>query len=666
MRNSKTLEFMNNLNEKINKDNIEINKAIANPNLGRNQDRIKQAGYDIQYDGDYIKNPKTGKGVWPKDYNRDEKKKIDFKGKLDSERPTMSKTNRDKWDQEENRIPKSAKIGFKNGGPVFNNDEVEYYSPNYRDTSKKSVSTNINTYKKAVKDRDEKTKNAAYYDKEAKRDEDKIKEIEKDKERHQEYANSARKEANWAENKRKELMDKVRARKTSTVKEGAEPIIKGLKKKLKESVDEDFVNNAYDLIGDYLYNETGRDEVSWGEIKDYIYNDVCDDELHDYNPSKETMEAIKQRLKNGGYKVLEEQEKAAIEKEIDKLKDKMKETPIKDLTGEEAHKIEKLKKKIKDETLTEARQEEILSKLPKKKINEADDNIPDITHIFEEYDWKFDITTKEQLGSDYYYHTLVKTVEEAEKFNYHSDYWGDADTYQEETVDVVSQFEPYINKNVKINFEDGWEVFQILGILIDKQYNSISHLKILVNELGQPDLDESEEVYSEQGEEQQLNEETVGEKITSPSGKFYVGDPCYVLSDDIYYGIWDDKYNFEDGIIDCGNGLAFLVHGTAYGDGSYQGTNGTEYGVDSGTLAVIPMDLVAKTDGVQFGTVETSNTAWLDYNDGTFDITLDNGSFSIITSEEEEEEEDGPWDPENYDNYEEDGDEDYYRPGDDE
>lgn len=544
MRNSKTLEFMNNLNEKINKDNIEINKAIANPKLGKNLDKIKQAGYDIDYDGDYIKNPKTGKGVWPKDYNKDEKKKVDFKGKLDSERPTMHKTNRYKFDQEENRIPKSAKIGKRGGDPVFNSDEVEFYSPNYRDAGKKSVSVNVNTYKRAVADRDEKTKNAAYYDKEVKRDEDKIKDIEKDKERHQKYADSARKEADWAENKRKELVAKVREKKTSTVKEGAESIIKGLKRKLKESVDNNFVNNAYDLIGDYLYNETGRDEVSWGEIKDYIYNDVCDNELHDYNPSKETMEAIKQKLLNDGYKVLEEQEKAAIKKEIDKLEDKMKETPVENLTGEEAHEIEKLEKKLKDETLTEARQEEILNKLPKKKVEEA------------------------------------------------------------------------------------------------------------------------EEVYQEPGQEQTLNEETVGEKITSPSGKFYIGDPCYVLSDDVYYGIWDDKYNFEDGIIDCGNGLSFLVHGTAYGDGGYQGTNGAEYGVDSGTLAVIPMDLVAKLDGVQFGSVETSKTAWLDYNNGTFDITLDNGSFSIITSEEEEEE-DGPWDPEEYDD-QDNWDDDEYRPDDDE
>lgn len=460
MRRSKTLEFMNNLNEKINKDNIEINKAIANPNLGKNKDRIKQAGYDIDYDGDYIKNPKTGKGIWPKDYNKDEKKKIDFKGKLDSERKPMSKTNRYNWDQEENKIPKSAKIGSKNNNGIFNSDEVEYYSPNWADAPKKSISTNINFYKRAVKDRDDAKKSAESNKKSLGYYEKKVKDAQKSLDWQKDYIKSKEKEADWAEQKRKELVAKTKEKKSATVKEGAESLIKNLKKKINESTVEE---------------QEKRD----------IENKIED----------------KEKENNG-------------------LSDKIKATPIKDLTGEEAHKIEQndkeiedLKNKLKDETLTEARQEEILNKVSKlKKVNETD--------------------------------------------------------------------------------------------------------------------------------EQTLNEETVGEKITSPSGKFYVGDPCYVLSDDIYYGIWDDKYDFKDGKIDVDDTLSFLVHGTAYGDGSYQGSNGSEYGVDSGTLAIIPMDLVAKLDGVQFGSVETSNTAWLDYNDGIFDITLDNGSFSIITSEDEEEEDD--------------------------
>ena len=76
--------------------------------------------------------------------------------------------------------------------------------------------------------------------------------------------------------------------------------------------------------------------------------------------------------------------------------------------------------------------------------------------------------------------------------------------------------------------------------------------------------------------------------VVSKKGSFYVGDPCYVLPDEIYHGIWGDKYNFEDGLIETPEGN-WLVHGTAYGDGYYDG-----YPVDSGTLSVIPAELIAE------------------------------------------------------------------------
>lgn len=128
---------------------------------------------------------------------------------------------------------------------------------------------------------------------------------------------------------------------------------------------------------------------------------------------------------------------------------------------------------------------------------ESVESVDDITYLFEQFDWEFDITTKEQLGSDYYYHTLVKNVSEAEKFNYHSDYWGSADSYQKDVVDVVKSFEPYINKEVTITYDEGEvEKFKVIGILIDKQYNSISHLKVLVEPLGEV-KQESKEVKTE-------------------------------------------------------------------------------------------------------------------------------------------------------------------------
>lgn len=148
-----------------------------------------------------------------------------------------------------------------------------------------------------------------------------------------------------------------------------------------------------------------------------------------------------------------------------------------------------------------------------------------------------------------------------------------------------------------------------------------------------------------------LNEDLEGQEITSPSGKFYVGDPCYILSDDIYYGVWEEKFNFADGKIQVDDNLAFIVHSTAYGDGAYFGTNGFTYGVDSGTLAVVPIELISNTSGVKSGTIEDSKTAKLEYNNGIFDIILDNSSFSIITSEEEDEDDSDYWDEEDNTDY---------------
>lgn len=245
------------LNEKINKDNIDINKAIANPNLGKNQDRIKQAGYDVEYDGDLIKNPKTGKQVWPKDYSREEKKKVDFKGKLDSERKNLRKTRRSAWDQKDNRIPKSARIGGDKHNPVFNSDEVEPYSPVSYDTPKKSISKNINNYKKAVSDREEQLDRANSYDKDVTYYEKKAKEANDTVDRYKKYASDARSASTAAESKRKAIIDNIRKRKTES-----------------EHLNEDS-NIDYDEKLKAIYNSyklDGMEEAFWSDLMNCVDN----------------------------------------------------------------------------------------------------------------------------------------------------------------------------------------------------------------------------------------------------------------------------------------------------------------------------------------------------------------------------------------------------------
>ncbi len=97
-----------------------------------------------------------------------------------------------------------------------------------------------------------------------------------------------------------------------------------------------------------------------------------------------------------------------------------------------------------------------------------------------------DVTTKEQLGNDIRYKTLCKIKEDVLRFNYRSDYWGDAESYQEENEKAFELIEPYIGEEISIDFDDeGTCNFLLIGMIIDKQYNDISHTEILVEEIPQ-------------------------------------------------------------------------------------------------------------------------------------------------------------------------------------
>lgn len=90
-----------------------------------------------------------------------------------------------------------------------------------------------------------------------------------------------------------------------------------------------------------------------------------------------------------------------------------------------------------------------------------------------------DVMSREEIGPDYSYHRLVKNVTETRTFNYHSDYWGYAEDYQEKAVEFMKEIKPYISKKVAIECNAGDTlIVNLVGVLIDRQYNS--HLKLLV------------------------------------------------------------------------------------------------------------------------------------------------------------------------------------------
>ncbi len=87
---------------------------------------------------------------------------------------------------------------------------------------------------------------------------------------------------------------------------------------------------------------------------------------------------------------------------------------------------------------------------------------------------------------------------------------------------------------------------------------------------------------------------------TFPRGKYYLGDPCYALSEDVYMNYWG-KAGFSSGKMLTPFGF-FIVCSTAYGDGEYTDGEGWKYPVDSGTLALIPWEMCAKLhDDPEYG-----------------------------------------------------------------
>lgn len=96
--------------------------------------------------------------------------------------------------------------------------------------------------------------------------------------------------------------------------------------------------------------------------------------------------------------------------------------------------------------------------------------------------------------------------------------------------------------------------------------------------------------------------------MLSLTGDYWLGDPCYVFSDEDWQKLC--SLMFEKGTADFDDsnsirlvevdGVACFLFGTAHGDGCYALKDGrkkiADLGVDAGMLSMIPMSLVNRED----------------------------------------------------------------------
>jgi hypothetical protein len=124
-------------------------------------------------------------------------------------------------------------------------------------------------------------------------------------------------------------------------------------------------------------------------------------------------------------------------------------------------------------------------------------------------------------------------------------------------------------------------------------------------------------------------------------GKYYLGDPSFVLSEEIYSRIWGHIYNYENGKFSI-YGKDFAVHSTHYGDGIYYDNKKRTYGVDAGVIGLVSLDLIDDNEEAlkkcdTFGTLlECLEPFYFIYDAGIFYIRCDEEVIEINTRSEED------------------------------
>ena len=122
-----------------------------------------------------------------------------------------------------------------------------------------------------------------------------------------------------------------------------------------------------------------------------------------------------------------------------------------------------------------------------------------------------------------------------------------------------------------------------------------------------------------------------------PAGRYYIGDPCYVIREEDWNKVCDEMFkdseDFECMIIKILE-KPFFIGRTAYGDGTYRDQENHQYGVDSGSLGAVPVEII-KNLGIDMFCYDFPNGLVITYKDGNFDF----GGIVINTNWEKTEDE---------------------------
>lgn len=84
-------------------------------------------------------------------------------------------------------------------------------------------------------------------------------------------------------------------------------------------------------------------------------------------------------------------------------------------------------------------------------------------------------------------------------------------------------------------------------------------------------------------------------KTKIPAGKYYLGDPCYSVPNNEWDDLLDTCQTFQEPVGMLRDGTKIYALPTAYGNGTYEDSDGFGYGVDTGLIGLVSVGI--KLDG---------------------------------------------------------------------
>ncbi len=82
-----------------------------------------------------------------------------------------------------------------------------------------------------------------------------------------------------------------------------------------------------------------------------------------------------------------------------------------------------------------------------------------------------------------------------------------------------------------------------------------------------------------------------------PAGKYWLGDPCYIIKDQDWLHFCNEHSFNETEVNSCvslSDGTPVLAFSTYYGDGCYSDQHGNSYPVDAGLIGLVPWEYTEK------------------------------------------------------------------------